>query len=483
MQPKTFYPTPDKVIRQMLSPYTSEQLATLIILEPEAGEGHILDFISKRVQSGRNHADLNNLYAVEIDPNLRAILESKDYAIVGEDFLKYFPRRRYDLIVMNPPFDHGEEHLLHAWEIIEDGEIVCLLNATSFDGKTNKERTIIDLVADHGTKENIGKVFAVGAERSTDVDVMLVRLVKGHGIERSADEDTISFIPTNSRDNPEFQEQQGQEVAIQGFVNQLVGNFNAATAFYPEYRQARSKIIRYAAMFDHSEYTSSAALKDSDGIDNDKDSYNKFINQLQSEAWMKIFDHPKFQGSLTERARKAMDEFRSKQKRLDFNMENIEKMLYAVMDKRDEFLYGAMEDAFATMTEYHEENRVYFEGWKSNKCWKVNHRVVLPYFVEYSFGHFSRGYSRSSELTDIDRALCLASGKPFDSIQTVDSALRNQFSIDDKHAGEVHSTFFRVRFYKKGTIHLYFKDLELLKQFNYLVAKSRNWLPPANATK
>ena len=80
-------------------------------------------------------------------------------------------------------------------------------------------------------------------------------------------------------------------------------------------------------MFDHSEYTSSAALKDSDGIDNDKDSYNKFINQLQSEAWMKIFDHPKFQGSLTERARKAMDEFRSKQKRLDFNMENIEKML------------------------------------------------------------------------------------------------------------------------------------------------------------
>jgi hypothetical protein len=46
------------------------------------------------------------------------------------------------------------------------------------------------------------------------------------------------------------------------------------------------------------------------------------------------------------------------------------------------------------------------------------------------------------------------------------------------HPGWSESTFFEMKYYKKGTLHLKFKDEALWNDFNLAAARGRNWLPP-----
>lgn len=48
------------------------------------------------------------------------------------------------------------------------------------------------------------------------------------------------------------------------------------------------------------------------------------------------------------------------------------------------------------------------------------------------------------------------------------------------HQGEtknIPTRYFNITFYLKGTVHLVFNDLDMLRRFNICVAKKRNWLP------
>ena len=42
----------------------------------------------------------------------------------------------------------------------------------------------------------------------------------------------------------------------------------------------------------------------------------------------------------------------------------------------------------------------------------------------------------------------------------------------------IECKFFNVTFYKKGTMHITFTNLDLLEKFNIYAARNRRWLPP-----
>ena len=48
---------------------------------------------------------------------------------------------------------------------------------------------------------------------------------------------------------------------------------------------------------------------------------------------------------------------------------------------------------------------------------------------------------------------------------------------------KVQLKYFTVTFYKKGTCHIEFTDLELLKKFNIFGSQRKGWLPPAYGKK
>ena len=408
------------------------------------------------------------------------MLEGKGYTVVFDDFLNYTPNLNFDYIIMNPPFSDCLDHILKAWDILDDGMVISVMPVTALEGKTAKEQLLLHRIEQSGTQpELVGQAFKY-SERPTDVEVAVVRLVKrGTNFK-------MGFEVKNDQERPDEETEEelnakatGQEVAVTGYVNDLLAHFQAAVANYAAYNEARVKIERYIAPI-HKFYDGDHTIEVMETADEKKkpsERYNTFVDLLQQAAWVKVLDHPGFQSLLTDRARKAMTEFRQRQRRVDFNEFNIRAMFAEIYAQKDALLDAAIQDAFDNMTKYHKYNREHVEGWKSNEAYRATRRLVLPNYVKYDYFGFGINWNYRDELNDIDRAMCVVSRMRYDSIKTMEQALQEAWGINKKRPGKCVSTFFEVRYYMKGTIHLYFRDERIWQQFNILAAKGRNWLP------
>jgi len=102
----------------------------------------------------------------------------------------------------------------------------------------------------------------------------------------------------------------GQEVALTGFISNLLGSFEAALGCYAEYNRTRQDVLRYVGPFGSyydDEHGKSISVMDvADEKKSPKDRCNTFVSLLQESAWTKILGHPGFQSILTERARNMM---------------------------------------------------------------------------------------------------------------------------------------------------------------------------------
>lgn len=142
-----FYPTPPSLIEKMLS---GLDLRTIqYILEPSAGKGNIIKgILDKHNMLYSWDRGKINIDCIEIDKNLQSILrqmsadeENNNIHLVWDNFLTYNPYKKYDLIIMNPPFNGGERHLLKALDIQRNGgSIICILNAETINNPCNANR-------------------------------------------------------------------------------------------------------------------------------------------------------------------------------------------------------------------------------------------------------------------------------------------------------------------------------------------------------
>ena len=85
---KTFYPTPEWLIKKMLKGVDLN--FTTSILEPSAGQGHILDVIKDSIKfTSRVPYDRYSIDCIEKDTKLQYILKGKGYRIIHDDFLSF----------------------------------------------------------------------------------------------------------------------------------------------------------------------------------------------------------------------------------------------------------------------------------------------------------------------------------------------------------------------------------------------------------
>lgn len=169
-----FFPTPKQLIVKMLEDYKDKPLPKNI-LEPSAGKGDIIDYLNEATKG------TSNLYCYEIVPELQNILKTKpNCQLLGDDFLNHQENIKFDLIIMNPPFDRGVEHVLNAWEILKDGgEIIALLNKHSYFNAYNSHRLKFRTLVDNfGSIEDLGTCFDSNVERTARVDVVLVKITR-----------------------------------------------------------------------------------------------------------------------------------------------------------------------------------------------------------------------------------------------------------------------------------------------------------------
>jgi len=173
---KDFYPTPNKLIRKMLSYIDFKRIRT--VLEPSAGKGDLVEGIKKQFEISRYHSRKENydIDLIENNENLQHILQGNKYRLVHDDFLTFDTYKRYDVIILNPPFSNGDKHLLKAIEMQQSGgEIVCLLNSDTLKNPyTNTRKDLLHQLEKHNADvEYIENAF-MDAERSTGVEIALI---------------------------------------------------------------------------------------------------------------------------------------------------------------------------------------------------------------------------------------------------------------------------------------------------------------------
>jgi hypothetical protein len=166
-----FYPTPRELIWQLIGPYRLDHNSR--VLEPSAGRGDIVDVIKA------NHVQVD-ISCCEIGADMRAVLLSKGYKVIGTDFMTLKAPYTFTHVIMNPPFLYGVAHVMKAWNMLSaGGELAVILPLTAINGDRAAQSAALHQVIDlFGAVEPIkGKQFSQ-AERKTDEQCCIVRLKK-----------------------------------------------------------------------------------------------------------------------------------------------------------------------------------------------------------------------------------------------------------------------------------------------------------------
>lgn len=115
-----FYPTPPDLARRAWKKFKNKCFER--VLDPSAGNGDLADADARKDEWGRRSVKPD---CIEIDISRHATLQSKGLKVVGLDFMTFTSGAIYSHIIMNPPFAVGAKHVLKAWDILWDGEIVA----------------------------------------------------------------------------------------------------------------------------------------------------------------------------------------------------------------------------------------------------------------------------------------------------------------------------------------------------------------------
>lgn len=166
-----FFPTPLPVIEKMVE--IAEINSGDCVYDPEAGKGDIADFITEKY-------DGVEVFVGEINHTLQGILKAKGHNIISTDFMEYDNGRRFNKIIMNPPFEHLQdiEHIQHAYRFLSDGgRIVSMVSEGPFfrtDKKSSNFREWLDSVGGYTEKMENGSFTGRDSFRQTGVSTRIV---------------------------------------------------------------------------------------------------------------------------------------------------------------------------------------------------------------------------------------------------------------------------------------------------------------------
>jgi len=477
------------------------------VLDPSAGKGDFFAAFKAAMQASRGKQEAKEdryfaeptvkTFAIEIDPNLQHVLLGNGHNVIDTDFLEHHGHAYYDYVIMNPPFAKGASHLLHAWHSLQFKKLICILNASTIENPhSNKRKAVVELIERHGRVVFYDNAFS-DAERQTDVRVAVVYLEKKQG-ENIFDDPTIDRAAHEATKKQINAGAEPLTPARRDVIGNLVKQYNATIQQYIVFRQEAMKMQRLEDLFDW--HTGKERLKDSDSASNIKspiysdgkhvEQLADFVDRLTQAAWQTVFRLTKIESKMTEKVKRQVEESKAKVGAMAFTEKNVYTVLSLLMDNTGDMMTQACLDVFDYFTKYHEENRVYFEGWKSNNAFEISRKVVLPHVIGINYSGYyevrlSSYYGRDTDISDVDKAMCFLTGKQYMGCEVNGQRVEGILTIRDAvraHSrahgvkGEFESEFFKIRIFKKGTIHLTFKDQSTLDRLNQIAAKGRGWL-------
>jgi len=478
---ETFFPTPGNLADKMIAMVNWRKVET--VLEPSAGKGDLAIACANRMRSycGYWRDDdkfIDKIDCVEIDPNLRAILKDKKFRVIHDDFLTFSTYKNYDLILMNPPFDRGAEHLLRAIKIAEScgSQIVCILNAETIRNPYSFTRQQLQqaIQAYEGTVTECGKAFAT-AERKTDVEAVIVSLTVP-APERH------SHIMDNMRRDAERRKEEEPESPYSAmikadYLEALVDRFNyevsCGVGLINEWMAMKPMLLE---------------LKMDSEVHRGGDdaTVNTYIRKVRKKYWSTLFQQKQFVEQLTTNLQEELYSRVEEMADYDFSYYNIYTLAQNMLAQVNSGIESTIMQLFDDWTQkFHwdeySQNRHYFNGWRTNDAFAVHSKVIIP-LNAYNWYDKDRidTYHVIEKIGDIEKVFDFLDGGRSIGI---DYAAALSSAIGAGITRNIQCRYFRVTFFKKGTCHIVFTNLDVLHKFNLFAAQGKHWLPPVYGKK
>ena len=501
-----FYPTPPTLVKKMFEKINWETVHS--ILEPSAGKGDIIkglrDCYIKREKNKYAKYDLYNrdvswkvsIDCVEIDPNLAAILKDEKYYgtkvncynVTQADFLMWDTFTRYDLIAMNPPFSEGDRHLIKALDLCRTGgQVVCILNAETIRNPySNIRQDLVHRLQElHADIEYLQDEF-VDSEHKTDVEIALI-YVDIPKIEY--DYDMFEKMNRAKEYKSKYDSMTSDyQLATDDLIANVLKQYNDECTLGLSLIDTFERFESIIPTSERKQAIISIAINSRDSNNESITKHNAFLRELRAKYWNILFQSDLIAPLLTQATR---DYFRLNLERLrafDFTYSNIKTIQIELSQRMTGSIEDAVVEQFDKLT-YHNSmsnssNVHYYNGWCTNDAYKLNKKIIIP-----CYGVFDDRYCNSwdlwkseEKLDEIEKILIFLNGG-FTAEHRVDWIIRSYQSSKSYNGEKIHCAFFDLEFKKKGTIHLWFTNEELLKKWNIFAGKKKNFLPNDYGTK
>jgi hypothetical protein len=231
-------------------------------------------------------------------------------------------------------------------------------------------------------------------------------------------------------------------------------------------------------------------IKGKGKVDGAEGGINDYLPGLRKKYWELLINDPRYVGQYTSN---LVNDLHSKLQELagyDFNRFNIDQLSRELSSRvtkgvEDAILklFDKLSNKFAWDESIHQKNVHYYNGWKTNQCWKINKKVIVP--MNGINASYSRGYQWEyrihEELSDMVKVFNYLSPEKTDVQQLVGNTMNR--AERDQIFTNIDFRYFEATFYKKRSCHIKFKDQDLLDKFNIFGSQRKGWLPPAYGKK
>lgn len=494
-----FFPTPTALAGRMIGKVNWGSVK--YVLEPSAGKGDLVSAMVECSQAWqsplydryRNAVD-GMVDCIEIDPNLQALLKGLGYRVVADDFLAFRTHKKYDVILMNPPFSNGDAHLMKAIELQEryGGQICCLLNADTIRNPyTRRRQELLNKLSWYGAEFDYVKNGFRKAERVSDVETVIVYLTVPAP-------ESHSNIVEELKKAPQYSGEYAPTALMEkgDMVHELIQLYNFEADAIVRLLREYQGLLPYLEPgdYDSAIIRLSVGRHDRGTTKVTAETINDALESLRAIFWHKLLHDPRLEpmiGKMTERMRRDYDGKINEMRDRDFSEYNIRALLLDIQSQIRQGLEGAIMSQFEEMTRHALydgcQNVHYYSGWKTNNAMKVNMKVILPFHS--AFGSYS--WDKSDKLDKSNVISYLSDTlKVLDFLDRGETSYRPSLSgeIDRANIGngrrKIDTSYFEATFYKKGTVHIKFHEdaRTVVDRLNIFAAthqkNGQNWLPP-----
>ena len=183
------------------------------------------------------------------------------------------------------------------------------------------------------------------------------------------------------------------------------------------------------------------------------------LDVIKKGAWRGIVDRTQVRNLMTEKRVGELDrQLETGEGLPPLTMESVQAFLEELGSNMDSLLSETLTEAFETLRPRRSE-------YKTNTEYEIGERAILNYVIDHDNWGFTRlSHYREASLRSIDNAFHLLDGKgpvkfPGDLVTMVRGA------IQDKE-WQCETEYFECKWYKKGSFHVRFKRLDLVKELN-----------------